>query len=347
MKALFVGLGSIGQRHLRNLKKLNPEIDLIAFRSSRTAPVLSDNNQLVMKTSMKDHYKLKEFDTIEDALSQKPDMVFVTNPSSLHLDIAKKALLNGAFVFIEKPLSHEWKGIETLMEAERNFDKKRIALGYHYRFHPVLQSLKKTLDEGRIGNIIGANFVSGSYMPSWHLYEDYKISYAVRQELGGGVLLSQIHDFDYAMWMFGRPEKLFCVGGQLSNLKIDVEDSVQVLMEFKNKGKPLPVSINIDYHRWPHARTISVIGDEGSILCDLEAMEIVINDRIRNSVDQQSFSTFSRNDCFLDEMSNFLAFVSGKEDIISDLESGVESLRVALAAKESMNSGKVQKILWT
>jgi hypothetical protein len=55
----------------------------------------------------------------------------------------------------------------------------------------------------------------------------------------------------------------------------------------------------------------------------------------------------SNNYCFLDEMSNFLAFVSGKEDIISDLESGVESLRVALAAKESMNSGKVQKILWT
>jgi predicted dehydrogenase len=347
VKALFVGLGSIGQRHLRNLKKLKPEIDIIAYRTSRITPVLSDSNQLVMNGSIKEYYKLKEFDSIQDALSQKPDMVFVTNPTSLHLDIAKKALLSGAFVFIEKPLSHEWKGVEDLIKAERNFDNKRIAMGYHYRFHPALQLLKKTIDDGRVGNIISANFVSGSYMPDWHPYEDYRVSYAVRQELGGGVLLSQIHDFDYAMWMFGRPEKLFCIGGQLSNLKIDVEDSAQVLMQFKNKGKPLPVTISMDYHRWPSARIISVVGDEGSILCDLESMELVINDRIRNSVDRQTFSTFSRNDCFIDEMSNFLAFVLGKEDITSDLESGLESLRVALAAKESMNSGKVQKILWT
>lgn len=347
MKALFVGLGSIGQRHLRNLKKLNPEIDLIAFRSSRAALVLSDTNQVVTNTSIKDHYKLKEFNSIEDALSQKPDMVFVTNPSSLHLDIAKKSLLNGAFVFIEKPLSHDWEGVEDLMKTERIFEKKRIALGYHYRFHPMLQSLKKTLEEGRIGNIVGANLVQGSYMPSWHPYEDYKISYAVRKDLGGGALLSQIHDFDYAMWMFGKPEQLFCVGGQLSNLKIDVEDSVKILMKFNNNGMPLPVSISIDYQQWPANRTISIVGDEGSIECDLTTMELVINDRIRNNIDRRSFSNFERNNCFLDEMSNFLAFVSGKEEPVSDLESGADSLRVALAATESMNSGKVQQILWT
>lgn len=346
MKALFVGLGSIGQRHLRNLKQLKPEIDIIAYRSSRTAPVLSDNNELIINTSIRKHYNLLEFDSINDALSQKPDMVFVTNPTSLHLDIAKKALLNGAFVFIEKPLSHELKGVKDLIIAEKKFDGKRVAMGYHYRFHPMLQLLKKTLDEGSIGNIISANLVTGSYMPHWHPYEDYKNTYAARKDLGGGALLSQIHDFDHAMWMFGRPKRLFCVGGQLSNLKIDVEDSVKVLLEFNNKDKFLPVSINIDYLRWPPSRTITVIGDAGSIQCDLENMEFVINDRISNNIERKDFSVFSRNDCFVDEMSNFLAFTSRKEDIISDLQSGMESLTLALAAKESMNSGKVQKLLW-
>ena len=47
MKALFVGLGSIGQRHLRNLKKLRPDIELIAVRSSRSTPVLSNTNQII------------------------------------------------------------------------------------------------------------------------------------------------------------------------------------------------------------------------------------------------------------------------------------------------------------
>ncbi|MDC0195464.1 Gfo/Idh/MocA family oxidoreductase [Candidatus Thioglobus sp.] len=346
MKALFVGLGSIGQRHLRNLKKLNPEIDIIAFRSSRTAPVLSNDNKVVKNATIKKHYDLIEFDSISDALNQKPDMVFVTNPSSLHLNIAKKALLNGAFVFIEKPLSHELQGVEDLINAEKRFEGKRVALGYHYRFHPMLKLLKKTLNKGKIGNLISANFVTGSYMPDWHPYEDYKNSYAARKDLGGGALLSQIHDFDHAIWMFGRPERLFCVGGQLSNLKIDVEDSVKVLLEFKNKDKFLPVSINIDYLHWPPSRTISVIGDAGSIQCDLEKMKLVINDRINNTFERLEFSAYSREDCFEDEMSNFLAFVSNQEDITSDLISGIESLKVALAAKESMNSGQVKKLKW-
>ena len=53
MKALFVGLGSIGQRHLRNLNKLRPDIELIAVRSSRSAPVLSNTNQIIVIITVK------------------------------------------------------------------------------------------------------------------------------------------------------------------------------------------------------------------------------------------------------------------------------------------------------
>ena len=45
MKALFIGLGSIGQRHLRNLKKLLPDCQIIAYRSSKQAPVLDSDNK--------------------------------------------------------------------------------------------------------------------------------------------------------------------------------------------------------------------------------------------------------------------------------------------------------------
>jgi predicted dehydrogenase len=342
MKALFVGLGSIGQRHLRNLKKLKPEIDIMAVRSTRSAPVLCDANEVVLNASIKEHYEIEEFDSLEDALAHKPDMVFVTNPTSFHLSVAIKSLLNGAFVFIEKPLSHEWKGIEDLIKAERDCGKKRIAIGYQFRFHPALKLLKKILKNESIGNITSAQLTNGEYMPGWHPYEDYRLSYAVRKDLGGGALVTQIHDFDYAIWLFGQPSKLFSVGGQLSDLEVDVEDSVQILMQCNNKGKNLPVTLHLDYLQWPPSRTISIVGDKGSIQCNLTTMEIVVNDRIKENVKRHTFPSFDRNQLFLDEMKNFLEFVTGKEDPAVDLKNGIVSLRVALAAKESMNSENIQ-----
>ena len=46
MKALFVGLGSIGQRHLRNLKILLPNIKIMAYRHSRNVPIL--DNEIIL-----------------------------------------------------------------------------------------------------------------------------------------------------------------------------------------------------------------------------------------------------------------------------------------------------------
>ena len=112
MKALFVGLGSIGQRHLRNLKKIRPDVELMAIRSKNSGPVLSDSNQVIRDISKQKYYGLSEFDLLEDALTCKPDIVFITNPTSMHLSVAEEALKSGAFVFIEKPISHNYDGVE-------------------------------------------------------------------------------------------------------------------------------------------------------------------------------------------------------------------------------------------
>lgn len=347
MKALFVGLGSVGQRHLRNLTKINSNIDVLAVRSKRIAPVLSDNNKVIKNAIMNEHYGLQEFDSLDEALKESPEMVFVTNPSSMHLDVAKKALLSDAFVFIEKPLSHDWEGVENLLIQEKEYGQKKIAIGYQFRFHPMLKLLKKTLAEQIIGKIVSVRLVNGEYMPNWHPYEDYKTSYAGKKSLGGGALVTQIHDFDYVMWLFGKPTKVFAVGGKLSNLEIDVEDSVQTLMSFNYFGKNIPVSIHLDYLQWPPERSISIIGDLGTIYCNLSTSELIINQRSENKEDRHEFSSFDRNNLFKDEIANFLDFVSGKSDPVSDLQSGAASLKVALAAKKSMNMGNIQKLSWT
>jgi len=185
MKALFIGLGSIGQRHLRNLRKLRPDVEIMAVRSTNTAPVLSDSNQIISGVSIAGHYQLKEFDSLQEALGQKPDAVFVTNPTSLHIEVVRTALEAGCYIFVEKPLSHEWEGVDDLMAAEEKTGSKRIAIGYQFRFNPALQLIKKIINEKLIGRMTGAQLINGEYMPDWHPYEDYRASYAARNDLGG------------------------------------------------------------------------------------------------------------------------------------------------------------------
>lgn len=344
MKALFVGLGSVGQRHLRNLLTIIPEVEIMAVRSKRSVPLLSNTNQVITSNTIREKYKVNEFESLSEALNKKPNLIFITNPTSLHLETALEALESGAFIFIEKPLSNDWNRVDNLKNAENEFGEKRIAIGYQYRFHPALKLLKKSLVEFRIGELVGARLVNGEYMPGWHPYEDYRQSYAARKTLGGGAILTQIHDFDYAMLLFGEPKIIFSVGGQISDLEVDVEDSVQILMECNNQKNNFPVSISLDYLQWPPVRSISVTGDKGSIECDLTNSILTIFDREHDDVEQHKFPNFNRNDLFINEMKNFLAFSQGKELPMVDLEHGARSLEIALAAFESMKTGRVESI---
>ena len=75
----------------------------------------------------------------------------------------------------------------------------------------------------------------GEYLPGWHTYEDYRQMYASRADLGGGVILSQIHELDYLYWLFGLPKRVFALGGHLTRLEVDVEDIASILLECRSR----------------------------------------------------------------------------------------------------------------
>ena len=70
MKALFIGLGSIGQRHLRNLRKLaGDSVEVIAYRAKRQVPVLNDKFQVDENANLAETYNVREFDDLDEALN--------------------------------------------------------------------------------------------------------------------------------------------------------------------------------------------------------------------------------------------------------------------------------------
>ena len=84
---LIVGLGSIGQRHYRNLKKIDKKFNFFAIRKKFRSPKLDKKNQVIdSKLNCKD---LKISLINENQIHQKNiDLAFITNPTSLHVETA-------------------------------------------------------------------------------------------------------------------------------------------------------------------------------------------------------------------------------------------------------------------
>ena len=346
MKILFCGLGSIGQRHVRNLRKLlGDEVGILAYRTRKQSPVLNQDMTVQAGADIEQIYGIRSFANLDDALAERPDAVFITNPNLLHLQVALAAARAGCHLFIEKPLSHSLDGIDELIEIVQR--KKLVAfVAYQFRFHPGLRLMKTFIEEGRLGRLSAAHIVNGEYLPDWHPYEDYRQSHAARREQGGGCLSIQTHELDYAPWLFGMPKRVFAVGGQLSRLEVDVEDSVSVLLHCEHEGRPLPVHIHLDYLQRPPQRVCEVIGDAGKVRYDYYANTVELHDVSEKTAEVRRFDDFDRNQMFVDEMKHFLACLRGECQPLINLREATRSIKISLAAAGSISSGQAEPIQW-
>lgn len=339
MRALIVGLGSVGQRHARNLRALlGDRVHIMAYRARGNAPVIDEELRTDAARSVEEEYQVESFRSLEEALANEPNIAFVCNPTSLHLPAALACANAGCDLFIEKPVSAALEGVERLLDVAVA-RQLVVAVGCQLRFHPALELMKKHIDGATIGRVLAVRAEVGEYLPGWHAYEDYRQSYAARRSMGGGVILTLIHEIDYLAWLFGIPRRLFAVGGHLSTLEIDVEDVASILAECSYSGRAFPVHLQMDYVRRPARRTCSVLGDDGSLDLDLRRSCLTLT-----AVDQETTTlfedrTFDRNTLFLAELSDFLSARRSRTSPRVSLADGIAAMRVALAAHESIRSG--------
>jgi predicted dehydrogenase len=339
MRCLVVGLGGIGQRHVRNLRTLcGDDVDIIAYRVRRDTPLLTDTLKVDDKDTVEKRYKIRSFYKLDEALAQKPDFALICNPSSLHVPLALKLAEANCHLMIEKPLSDHLEGIDQLIVA---CEQRKLAVlaAYQWRFHPLIKKVHQLLQEGALGQLVSVHAEIGEYLPGWHTYEDYRRTYAARKDQGGGVILSQIHEMDYLSWLFGTPSRVVAFGGTRSRLGIDVEDTAAILMDVDG----LPIAVHEDYLQRPARRALRIVGDTGLIVADLQAPHLAVY-KEGQLVEEQRFEGFVRNQLFLDEMRHFLDCVAGKAQPVVPLRSGLNSLRMALAARQSIETGEIVRL---
>ena len=260
MNVLIVGYGSIGKRHISNLSKFS-------------------NLQIFVCTNRKYDLFLKKknckiFTSLDVCIKQKPDIAFITNTTNLHVKTAIKLANANIPLFIEKPLSNSTKDVKILLNIIK---KKKLVtmMGCVLRFHPAIKKIKEIISENKIGQIISVHAENGSFLPDWHPDEDYKKSYASCNDLGGGVILTNIHELDYLYWFFGNVDEVFSITGKFSDLDIDVEDLSSILLRFKNN---IIAEIHLDYFQKPSIRSCKIVGTHGTVYWDSNINNVQLYD---------------------------------------------------------------------
>jgi predicted dehydrogenase len=312
MHMFVIGSGSIGRRHARNLKNLGAHVTL--FEINRDLLHATCTEEGFTPCTDLEHY----------INTEKPDAAFICTPNHLHIPIARQLADKGIDIFIEKPLSDTRDGIEDLIRTVSQ--KKCIAMvGFMLRFEPGLAIIKERI---RPDNVAFAQLEFGSHMPLWRKGVDYRAVYSANKSMGGGTILDDTHELDYACWLFGPPKAVKCSFGRFSSFEIDVEDTAMITYEYPDKL----VSIHSDYLQRKYSRHCKICDREGYII------EWTFGDSVRFSdefgVQVITYKeTFDVNQLYVDEVRYFINCIRKRIRPDSDIENGYEILKIALLAK--------------
>ena len=299
----FVGMGSIGKRHFGNVCQLVKDrgntcsIDLYRSSLARELPLEVAElvaNQYLCSEKVVNHY----------------DIVFVTNPTSMHKQTIEQFRGHADAFFIEKPV------FDVVLDDVSAFDEVLSYVACPLRYNPVLQYVKQHID---LSKVISVRAMSSSYLPDWRPGQDYRQTYSAHADLGGGVEIDLIHEWDYLTWIFGMPTHCQGIVGRYSNLEIDSNDTALYIA----KNDKMTFELHLDYFGRKTQRTLDIFTHDETIQCDIAAGTVTY-------MKEGKTITFNcdRNAFQMAEIKHFFDIVEGRTENDSNVKHGMKVLKL-------------------
>lgn len=335
-RILFFGLGSIGQRHLRLISNnyINPVF--FAFNSNRKRVLLNDNSEKINGDVIK-KYKITLIKSLEDIKNYQINIVFICNPSSLHSIIINKINRFNTHVFVEKPIATNLKQVNELIKLSNN-SKKNIYTGYQILFNDCFKWIVNFFNKNKINNILNIKVINSEFYKNFKKYGKIVDSYSLKKTLGGGSLLTQIHEINYLIYLFGMPISVSCYGSKRGILDYGVEDSISALIEFKHNRKIFPVFLELSYLKKIPERQMIISDSSLTLKWDYYKNDIYIENINKGSRKTISFGELNRNEMFLNQLHFFFNTIEKKSSFRENFNHSVISTRVATILKKSLEN---------
>ena len=251
-----------------------------------------------------------------------------------HFDLARRALLAGKHVLVEKPMTLSQHEAVELTELARRCQRV-LMVGHLLEYHPVVGQIKKMMDSGELGEV-------------HYLYSQRLNLGTIRSDENAWWSLAP-HDISVACRLLGStPVSVQCRG--LNIVQSNLADVVFATLTFPG-GRSAHVHVSwFDPHK---SRKLTVVGSRRSVVFDDTAQhKLVVHDkgfeRILDSNGREGFAlrqgesstpTVDPAEPLTREAQHFIDCIRNKKRPLSDGESGTAVVAVLTAGQASMDRG--------
>jgi UDP-N-acetyl-2-amino-2-deoxyglucuronate dehydrogenase len=248
-KFALIGCGRIAARHAENMARVG---SLIAVCDTVHAKA----------DAFAETHKAKSYYNIDELLAQERavDVVSVCTPNGFHAEHTIKSLQAGKHVLCEKPLCLTKAAAWQIIETEK-FCRRKLFVVKSTRYNPILQALKKNLDEGRLGKVY-----SFQISLFWNRPDEYYTDWRGKLFPDGGTLYTQFsHYIDAMLWLFG--DVAGAKGFQQNaahRQSIEFEDTGAVAMQMQS-GALGTLNWSVNAFRKNHEIAFTILAEKATI----------------------------------------------------------------------------------
>lgn len=330
-RALVVGMGSIGQRHLRLVRERLPRAKIMVLRHGSCDELIGDAD--LCTTSLK------------EALIFAPQIAIIATPAPFHCETAIALAEVGAHLLVEKPIATTALEARSLATAA-NSAGVVLQVGYNLRYLDTLAAFREALFGGQIGRVASVRAEVGQHLADWRPGVDWRKSVSARADLGGGALLELSHELDYLRWVFGDACGVAAWFGQQGGLGVDVEDTVHLILKFcaptphDASGVAPAASVSMDFIRRDPVRKCVAIGEDGTLVWDGIASDVRL---IRPDGSEALISSTrpDRDASYRAQINAFLESAAHGADVAVSAKDAVAVMELVEAARRSHAEGGV------
>lgn len=323
-RILIVGVGSIGERHVR------------CFQQTAQCRIAICETSETLRTDVAVRYGYEAFDGLEAALaSQSFDAAVICTPAPFHVPLARRCVKAGLHVLIEKPLAVSLEGTSELA-AEAEAAQREIRVAYIYRFLPVIRKARELLQSSRFGKIRHIVVCGGQHFPTFR--PAYRSIYYARRKTGGGAIQDALtHQIHAVEWMTAPVVRVVCHAAHQVLPDVEVEDTVNLSAVLSDGAM---ASFSLNQFQAVNETIFTFHGTRGSLRVELPLQRIGEFLNGAEAWQWEQLPAQERDAAFIDQALDFLKIVRGDPAISCPLSEGIQTLRVNLAALRSDETRK-------
>jgi predicted dehydrogenase len=316
MKVAVIGLGSMGKRRIRLIRKYSGTIQIVGVET---------NEERRKKCEIE--YGIITFSNLLN--TAQIDCAFVCTPPLSHSGIISQCLHQGAHVFTELNLVTE-RYAENIALAKQK--KLVLFISSTLLYRAEIKQIKILTQQADC--LLNYTYHIGQYLPNWHPWENYQDFFAANKCSNGCREIFAI-ELPWLSDVFGDVVKIDAVKSKMSNLNIDYNDNYLVLIQHASGCKGL---LAIDVVSRKAARNLEVFGEQlylcwdgtptGLYVYDYER-KIDVHVQLYQEIDQlDNYSGFIVENAYLNEISAFFDTVEQGKSPVYSFEKDQDILKI-------------------